>query len=151
MPLMFATRNPTTAETKTIRALLSSFRDGTGNQRETDGTTRANWREIERCISEAVLGPANENKHIFDVIAPDDANTTTFYGLSIKSKQLSKTTFASLSATGRVYMEIANSPAKFWGDIGGAHGHTEADFTGMRHAAEMRNSVLNSVRRHLSP
>ena len=147
MGLMFATRNPTDGEHKHIRALLSTYRDGTGNQREADGTTRANWREIERCIAEVVLGPASEDKHIFDIIAPDDCNSQLLYGLSIKSKQLSKKTFLALPTTGRVYMEVANSPAKFWGDVRNFHGHTEREFDRMQYPMEIGECVLASVRK----
>ena len=144
---MFATRNPTDKETKHIRALLSTFRDGSGNQSESDGTTRASWREIERCIAEVVLGPASEDKHIFDVIAPDNLNPDIFYGFSIKSKQLSRKNFLKLPTVGRVYMEVANSPAKFWDDIGLSHGHTEREFSRMLHPAQMGDTVLASVRK----
>jgi hypothetical protein len=146
MSLMFATRNPTVSETKYIRALLSTFRDGSGNERESDGSTRAGWREIERCIAEAVLGPASENKHIFDVIAPDDMKNNIFYGFSIKSKQLSSKKFLSLSTTGRVYMEIANSPAKFWADINKSYGYTEREFSNMIYPDEIGNSVISTVK-----
>jgi hypothetical protein len=146
MSLMFATRNPTESETKYIRALLSTFRDGSGNQSECDGSTRAGWREIERCIGEAVLGPASENKHIFDVIAPDDLIKNVFYGLSIKSKQLSRRNLLSLSTTGRVYMEIANSPAKFWAEIESLHGCTEREFNRKEHPGLIGNTVLDVVR-----
>lgn len=146
MSLMFATRNPTDAEIKHIRALMSTFRDGSGNQSESDGTTRASWREIERCIAEVVLGPASEDKHIFDVIAPDDKQKNVFYGFSIKSKQLSKKRFLKLPVDARVYMEVANSPAKFWSDIEKHHGHTERDFNMMKNAKSIGDCVLQSVR-----
>ena len=146
MALMFATRGPTAAETKHIRALLSTFRDGSGNQSESDGSTRPSWREIERCVAEVVLGPASEDKHIFDVIAPDPAIPKTMYGLSIKSKQLSHKKFLELPTTGRVYMEVANSPAKFWGDIATMHGHTEREFNQMQHPKALGDCVLASVR-----
>lgn len=147
MSLMFATRNPTVDETRHIRALLSTFRDGSGNQRESDGTTRANWREIERCIAEVVFGPASEDKHIFDVIAPDDLNPNVFYGLSIKSKQLSRKNFLALPTIGRTYMEIANSPAKFWDDVRLSHGHTEREFSRMEYPGLIGDTVLASVRK----
>ena len=147
MGLMFATRNPTAAETKHIRALLSTFRDGSGNQREADGSTRASWREIERCLAEAVKGPGGEDKQIFDVIAPDDADPNIAYGLSIKSKQLSRKAFLALPTIGRVYMEVANSPAKFWAEVSEAQGHGEQEFGKMMHADSIGDTVLSLVRR----
>jgi hypothetical protein len=144
---MFATRNPTDKETNHIRALMSTFRDGSGNQSEPDGTTRASWREIERCIAEVVLGPASENKHIFDVIAPDSINPSIFYGLSIKSKELGKKEFLNLSNTGKVYMEIANSPAKFWADVTARHGYTERDFNQIKYPEQIGNTILTSVQK----
>lgn len=143
--LMFATRAPSASELNHLRALLSTFRDGSGNQKESDGTTRASWREIERCIAEVVSGPASENKHIFDVIAPDRIKNMLFYGLSIKSKQLSMNNFSTLGTTGRVYMEIANSPAKFWKEIIEKYGYTEREFQEQKYAAAIGECVIRTV------
>lgn len=143
--LMFATRAATADELNHLRALLSTFRDGSGNQKESDGTTRASWREIERCIAELVSGPASENKHIFDVLAQDQLTDDVFYGLSIKSKQLTKKNFSTLGTTGRLHMEIANSPAKFWKEIHEKYGYSERHFQEQKHASDIGECVLHTV------
>jgi hypothetical protein len=145
MGLAYATRPPTAEEDKRLRLLLSTYRDGTGNQREKDNTTRANWREIERCICELLSGGGGEDKHIFDLIARDDAKDSVGYGFSVKSKQLSSSAFSRLDIDSRVYMEIANSPAKFWAAIKSQHGYTEADFRNQLHAKKIGRSVIETV------
>jgi hypothetical protein len=95
--------------------MLSTFRDGSGTEREPDGSTRPNWRQIERVFAELFTGgPPPENKGIFDVAAPSLDDPRLFYGLSIKSKQLPKRQFDRLAVDARTYMEIANSPAKLF-------------------------------------
>lgn len=42
--MMFVSRNPSQAEENLLKAYLSTFRDGSGNEREADDTTRAGWR-----------------------------------------------------------------------------------------------------------
>jgi hypothetical protein len=145
MGLAYATRSPTYIEDNTLRLLLSTYRDGTGNQREKDQSTRASWREIERCVGELLGGAGGEDKHIFDLIALDDTNSNVGYGFSVKSKQLSRTDFSRLHADSRVYMEIANSPAKFWGAIKGQLGYDESDFSNQRHAEEIGRIVIDTV------
>src|SRR2546430_1579204 len=97
MGLAYATRPPTLREDQTLRLLLSTYRDGTGNQRERDKSTRANWREMERCVAELLTGVGGEDKNIFDIVAHDDARNTVAYGFSVKSKQLSKSQFQRLN------------------------------------------------------
>src|SRR5688572_25136577 len=117
MSLAFATREPTEREVTDLRHMLSSFRDGSGNEREEDGSTRAGWRQIERCIAELVGSKGTEDKSIFDVVGKDEHNPQLAYGFSVKSKQLDRRALVALTSVGRVYMEIANSPAKFWAGL----------------------------------
>lgn len=145
MGLPFATRAPTCEEVNLLRLMLSTFKDGSGNETESDGTTRAGWREIERCIADWLNGLGGENKAIFDVIAPDSLNPSVCYGYSVKSKQLSNSMFDKLPIGARVYMEIANSPAKFWAEIKRLHGLEEADFRNQKHPSEIGDSVLSLV------
>ena len=145
MGLMFATRNPTEDEESLIMKMISTFRDGTGNQKDSDGGTRASWRELERCFAEAVSAIASEDKNIFDVIAADETDPSLYYGFSIKSKQLSQKQFWGLDSRSRTYMEIANSPAKFWQKISD-QGITEEDFKCMRFANVIGNTVLQTVK-----
>lgn len=145
MGIPFVTHAPTAADTELFSLLLSTFLDGTGNQRDQDGGTRANWREIERCVAEFVDALGGENKGIFDVIAKDPAAANVHYGLSVKSKQYSKTTLDDLDASGRVYMEVANSPAKFWDAIGLQHGLAELDYRNQVRPQDIGDCVLATV------
>ncbi len=145
MGLVYATHSPSAHDDNLLRLLLSTFRDGSGIEREPDNSTRANWRQMERCVAELLDSIGGEDKQIFDVIALDKADPTTAYGFSIKSKVLSKKDFDRLSDGARVYMEIANSPAKFWSAIKSSHGLTENDFTHMRHPQEVGNTVIDLV------
>ena len=145
MGRIFATKSPSEKDENKLRLLLSTFRDGSGNEKEKDGSTRANWREIERCMTELLDGVGSENKSIFDVIACDENHSGTAYGFSIKSKMLSKTRFEKLNSTSRVYMEIANSPAKFWNAIKLEHALTEVDFRNQQFAQEIGGTILQTV------
>jgi hypothetical protein len=144
MSLAYATRNPTIREDLIFSLLLSTFRDGTGNQREPDGSTRASWREIERCVAELLNAVGGEDKGIFDVVATDPTAPIA-YGFSVKSKQLSRTTVDTLDSGGRVYMEIANSPAKFWDEITRVYGLNEAHFGDQRNAESIGNCLIALV------
>lgn len=147
MGLSFSTRNPSYKEVELLRHMLATFRDGSGNQRDKDLFTYADWRQVERCFAELLNGDSGEDKSIFDVIALDDEDDSTAYGYSIKSKALSKTDFGKLGSGGRVYMEIANSPAKFWAEITELHGLTEANFRRNESPKEIGDTVLKTVMR----
>ena len=127
--------------------MLATFRDGSGNQRDKDKLTYADWRQIERCLAEILDGEGGEDKNIFDVVSLDDKNSSIAYGFSIKSKALSKGDFENLKNDGRVYMEIANSPAKFWSEIKKLHGLTEESFRKKEGAKEIGDTVLQTVMR----
>jgi len=147
MAVPFANRPPTENELTKLTLFFSTFRDGSGNEREKDGSTRASWRQIERCFAEWLDAIGGEDKAIFDVVAADQQNTSIFYGFSIKSKMLSKKNFESLDCGGRVYMEIANSPAKFWDEIYSRTGFREDSFRNQLHAQEIGSIVLALVER----
>src|SRR5690349_761229 len=107
MSVPFVDRPPTSRETEQLRLALSSFRDGTGWEREGEGgTTVAGWRQLERVVAEVLGGEAKENKGIFDVVLTSDSNRDTDYGISVKSKELSRSTaIADLrDGRGRLYL-----------------------------------------------
>ena len=141
----FITRPPTENDIAHIRMLMSVFGDGFGNQRDGSNGTRADWRQLERCIGEFVGSSGGEDKKIFDVLAPNESGMPIYYGLSVKSKQLPTRSFTSLSNSGRVYMEIANSPAKFWDVIREKLELSEADFRSQRHPKEIGNLILSTI------
>jgi hypothetical protein len=145
MSLPFATRNPTPSETAALQLLLSTYCDGSGAERERDGTTRPNWRQIERCVADLFGVRTAEDKSIFDVIAPDDETPRPYYGLSIKSKQLPHYTFSDLDRGARVYMEVTNSPAKLWRALTDGFGISEADFRMRKFAKEIGHAVIATV------
>ena len=61
-------RAPTPDETKLLMLAMSTYRDGTGQEREKDGSTRPGWRDFERIFAEILGGSAPENKDVFDVV-----------------------------------------------------------------------------------
>lgn len=143
----FILNSPSPSDIERLRLLISVFRDGTGNQRETASTSRADWRQLERCVAEYVGAIGGEDKQIFDVIAPNKSNNKLFYGLSVKSKQLPIKGFDLLRSTGRVYMEIANSPAKFWDVLNEELSLREDDFRSQKYAEKIGNCILDTVER----
>lgn len=145
MGLAYATQNATGDELKLFQALLSIYRDGSGAEREKDGSTRANWRQIERCVADLLNSTTSEDKNIFDVIAKDQSNSRVSYGYSVKSKQLSAKAFSSLSSGGRVYMEIANSPALFWDEIRHRHNLTESAFRAKTNPQQIGDTLVATV------
>jgi hypothetical protein len=146
MATPFITRKPTPQETALFQLAMSSFCDGSGQEREEDGTTRPGWRDLERIVAEVLHGTNPENKDVFDVVFPSNDNKDCDYGISIKSKQLSASDAINrLSTTGRVHMELSNSPAKFWSALR-AKGIQEEDFRERRRSTEVGNIVLDVVR-----
>lgn len=146
MTLPFTTRNPSAVETEAIRLMLSSFRDGSGAERDPDGHTRPNWRQIERVFSELFTGePPPESKSIFDLIAYSLDNPINAYGISVKSKQLSCKNFDDLESGSRVYMELANSPAKLFDVLNTDLGFTEANFRAYERPKEVGECVLRTI------
>ena len=68
MERAFLTRSPKPAELSLLKKFLGSYRDGSGNNREDDGTARADSRQIERCFSELLHGRTTENKSFYDFV-----------------------------------------------------------------------------------
>lgn len=145
MSAPFITRPPTPDELEYIRLAFSTFCDGSGMTMLENGQTVPGWRDIERALAATLGGIAPEGKQIFDVFLPSTENPAVVYGVSAKSKELSrKTAIADLEGDGRVYMEMANSPAKFWALLRPT-GVTESDFLAQRHAEKIGPAVLNLV------
>lgn len=144
METPFITRPPTGQETERIRLAMSSFCDGSGQYVEPGGISRPGWRDFERIIAEIIGGFAVENKEVFDVIIPSET-TTTDYGFSIKSKELSRATaITDLELNGRVHMEVSNSPAKFWEPLY-RKGVTEEAFKRQEQAQLIGTTILRTV------
>ncbi|MAZ30097.1 hypothetical protein CL655_02315 [bacterium] len=145
MSIPYIERNPTNDEVLQMQLAFSTFCDGSGQERDGNGMTRAGWRDIERIFAEILGGKANENKHIFDVLVPDSDNEDIIYGISLKSKQISRASaIEDLEEEGRVHMEIANSPAKFWAELTKA-GISESDFRSKNKASEIGQILLKTI------
>ena len=116
MSYAFLTRQPKPAELNLLKKFLASYRDGSGNIRETDGSTRAEFRQIERCFAELLHGKTTENKAFYDfVIQTNEDGGVVVRGASIKSKEHEKLhSYPSEKETLRSYLELSNSSAKDW-------------------------------------
>lgn len=144
MSVPFLTRPPSDHEVERLRLVLSSFRDGCGQLQDAEGTLPG-WRDYERAIASVFGGSAPENKGVFDVFVRSTENTSTDYGYSVKSKELSRVgAIEDLSGSGRVYMELSNSPAKLWAAVKAA-GSTEADFHSGLRADQIGRALLVAV------
>lgn len=141
----FIDRTPTNDEVELFRLAMSTFQDGSGQEREKDDSTRPGWRDFERIFSELLGGRGSENKEIFDVVVASEEDDKTDVGLSIKSKQLSRVSaIADLEFEGRVYMEVANSPAKFWYALS-QKGISEQDFRNKKKAQEIGDTIISVI------
>lgn len=144
MSIPFITKAANELELKKLQLLMSTFTDGSGYEKNSDGTTRPGWRDLERVIAELLHGHASEGKSIFDVLVQSIANPNTSYGVSVKSKGFSRNKFEALLNDGRVYMELCNSPAKLWEPLK-QEGISELDFKEMRHANTIGSTILETV------
>jgi hypothetical protein len=144
MPVPFVDRPPTAAETQVLRLLMSCYCDGSGNLR-VEGGTLPDWRQLERIVAEAFGGEGPENKDVFDVVVPSPDLPKTDFGFSIKSKELARVgAIRDLATTGRVYMELCNSPAKLWNPLK-SQGISETDFREQKNAQAIGDGVLATV------
>ena len=143
MSIPFITRNPTAQDERRLQLLMSTFTDGSGYERGSTGETRPGWRDIERVIAELLATNSIESKSIFDIVVPSTVSDSA-YGASIKSKGFSRKNFLSLSAGGRVYMELCNSPAKLWDPIKNLGIH-EGNFGNAAVAVQIGESILETV------
>ncbi|SEJ57158.1 MULTISPECIES: hypothetical protein [unclassified Variovorax] len=146
MERAFLTRNPTAAELALLQKFIGSYRDGSGNNREDDGTSRADSRQIERCLAELLHGRTTENKHFYDfVIESNESGGIAVRGTSIKSKEITKLQDykkPALRALMRSHLEISNAHAKDWA-LCGERGLTEQDFRDHKNADEFGRVILD--------
>jgi hypothetical protein len=138
--LAFIDRQPTSSEVERLRLILSTFCDGSGMN---DGGTMPGWRDVERTVAAALDGRASENKDVFDVILRYTSQEDV--GLSIKCKNLAgRDALDKLASGGRCYMELANSPAKFWQKLSEI-GLTESDYRSGKNAQKFGAAVISTV------
>ncbi len=103
MSLAIGNGGPTAAEIERLRLILSTYRDGSGQEL---GGNLPGWRDFERSVALAFGGRAVESKAIFDVLVPAEPPE---YGISCKMRS----TLNETRRTGRVTIELSNSSAKF--------------------------------------
>lgn len=143
MTFPFIHRGPTASETELLRLTFSTFCDGSGMLAADAGGTLPGWRDFERALASHLKGENQEDKSVYDVVVQGAEDVD--YGLSVKSHDL-KTKFATLSTTGRVYMELSNALAQFWDELIRL-GITRADAEAGRRAQEIGSGILTLVRR----
>jgi hypothetical protein len=105
MDLAFRDRALTADELEALRLILSTFRDGSGqNVLKPFGRVMPGFRDFERTLADVLQASAPENKGVFDVIVNDHPLP---FGISCK---MSKT---QPPANQSSFMELSNSAAKF--------------------------------------
>jgi hypothetical protein len=136
---------------------LSTFRDGSGKITEADPekSTRADSRQIERCLAELFGVKPPESKSYYDfAVEINKGGGVVISAASVKSKELAKLrefrnpkTRKSL----RAYLEVANASAKDW-KLCREMGLTENHFRDHKHAAKFGEAILKrqSVERTLA-
>lgn len=147
MSRAFLTRSPNSAELTLLRKFLASYREGSGNLREPDGTSRADYRQIERCFAELLHGRTTENKAFYDfVVESNEGGGIAVRGASIKSKEIENLReYASNNSKIRSYLELSNSSAKDW-SLCKSRGLSENEFRAMENADEFGRVVLDRQR-----
>jgi hypothetical protein len=143
MERAFLTRPPTAGELALLKKFLATYRDGTGGNRESDGSSRADSRQIERCFAELLHGRTTESKSFYDfVVESNESGGIAIRGASIKSKQVAKLSYyAKQKATMRSYLELSNSSAKDWA-LCSDYGLTDADFVAHKYPEKFGEVIL---------
>lgn len=144
MQRAFFTRPPTNSELSLLKKFLACYRDGTGNHRENDGSSRADSRQIERCLAELLHGKTTENKSYYDfVLEFNEGGGIAVRGASIKSKEIPHLWKYANALNGlRAHLEISNSSAKDW-QACFEQGLNEENFRQHQHAEQFGAIILN--------
>lgn len=149
MEKAFITRAPNPSELTLFGKYLGSYRDGSGNNREEDGSSRADSRQIERCFAELLDGTTTENKAFYDfVIESNESGSIAVRGASVKSKEVSKLLTYKKEADRkklRAHLEISNSASKDW-ELCKEYGLTVDDFSEGKHAEKFGEVILERQR-----
>ncbi len=139
----FLTGSPRPAELTLLRKFLGTYRDGTGGNREADGSTRADSRQIERCFAELLHGRTTENKAFYDfVVEFNEGGGIAVRGASLKSKELAELRdYPQQRSTMRAHLELSNANARDWA-LCAEHGLSEDDFRNHRKAEQFGSVIL---------
>lgn len=144
----FLNSNPTPDQLRALIKYLSAYRDGSGNIRENDPdrTTRADSRQIERCLAEFYGVKPPESKSYYDfAVEINSGGGVVISAASVKSKEIvNLRDFRDPAArvTMRAYLEIANSSAKDW-KLCRSLGLSEDDFRAQRQADRFGEAILS--------
>lgn len=155
MERAFLNRSPTSNEQILLSKFLGSYRDGSGNNREIDGSTRADSRQIERCFAELLHGQTTESKAFYDfVVESNESGGIAVRGASVKSKEIKKLSTYKNEADRkslRAHLEISNASAKDW-RLCAEHGLTEEDFRQNKNPEKFGEVILlrQSIERQTS-
>jgi hypothetical protein len=144
MSRAFLSRDPNAAELTLLKKFLASYREGSGNLREPDGSARADFRQIERCFAELLHGQTTENKAFYDfVVQSNEGGGVAVRGASIKSKEHDTLhSYTEQNQTIRSYLELSNSAAKDWA-LCQERGLSEDLFRQMQSADAFGQAVLD--------
>jgi len=143
----FLSANPAPDQMRALVKYLSTYRDGSGNIRESDPekTTRADSRQIERCFAELFGVKPPESKSYYDfVVEINKGGGVVVSAASVKSKELENLRDfrnATKRKTLRAYLEIANASAKDW-SLCHARKLSEDDFRNHRKPDEFGAAIL---------
>lgn len=102
--LPFRDRPLSKDELETLRLVLSTYRDGSG-QNQTNVGSMPGFRDFERGLSSIVGGTAAENKGVFDIIRPVPGERG--FGVSCKMARFAP------AAQQAAFVELSNAAAKF--------------------------------------
>ena len=157
MPQPFLGADPTPDQLRALVKYLSTYRDGSGNIREDDPerSTRADSRQIERCLAELFGVKPPESKSYYDfAVEINKGGGVVISAASVKSKELEKLRDfrnPKKRKSLRAYLEIANASAKDW-TLCREMGLTEDDFRTHKHASKFGEAILKrqSVERALA-
>lgn len=145
MERAFFTRSPDAAELTLLKKFIGSYRDGSGSNREKNGTSRADSRQIERCLAELLHGTTTESKHFYDfVVESNESGGIAVRGASVKSKEIKNLRDYKTAANRtsmRAHLEISNSSAKDWA-MCREDGLSEDDFRSGLKANEFGKVIL---------
>lgn len=141
--IAFFNKQPTKGEVDLLAKYLGTFRDGTGNYIEEDGTTRADYKQIEVCFAELLGGKAFGNKKYYDFcVSENDDGGITVRGASIKSKEKADLAdYGKPKSDVRSYFEISNSSAADW-NLCREKGLTEQDWLDQQKAEAFGEVIL---------
>ncbi len=143
----FLSANPTNDQLRALVKYLSTFRDGSGNIREDDPdkSTRADSRQIERCLAELFGVKPPESKSYYDfAVEINKGGGVVVSAASVKSKELEKLRdFRDAKARKklRAYLEIANASAKDW-KLCRDMGLSEENFRDHKHPSKFGEAIL---------